>query len=371
MIGGDSQLDLTSLASLVALTPDWPAFARAYPGDAYAMTSTTVQAVIAIYGAYDLPAWQRYTLGTTNKGSLEQFLGGAPDQVPGAPPRMDNLTHALSGALLAKAVAPSHIRPGSPSLGQRMLASTVATGVVPDLDFVVTWISPLSYLFHHRGVTHSLVMLPLWAVLLGALWSWLHARNLRLWRDYAGIFAMGIALHIAGDVITSYGTQVFAPLSNVRYTLSTTFIIDLWLMALLAAGLAIALYFRRSRLPAVLACMAVVAYVGFQSQLRERALETGELAGQDHESCTRKLGGGLEVHQAHGLAELEVLAPTLSEAPSFEAALLDVVVLVLADRHALMRDVRHAQHQVGQARLDLAELFRHLSLEAFPRTHVR
>ena len=130
---------------------------------------------------------------------------------------MDNLTHALSGALLAKAVAPSHIRPGSPGLGQRMLASTVATGVVPDLDFVVTWISPLSYLFHHRGVTHSLVMLPLWAVLLGALWSWLHARNLRLWRDYAGIFAMGIALHIAGDVITSYGTQVFAPLSNVRY----------------------------------------------------------------------------------------------------------------------------------------------------------
>ena len=188
---------------------------------------------------------------------------------------MDNLTHALSGALLAKAVAPSHIRPGSPSLGQRMLASTVATGVVPDLDFVVTWISPLSYLFHHRGVTHSLVMLPLWAVLLGALWSWLHARNQRLWRDYAGIFAMGIALHITGDVITSYGTQVFAPLSNVRYTLSTTFIIDLWLMALLAAGLAIALYFRRTRLPAVLACIAVVAYVGFQSQLRERALEAG------------------------------------------------------------------------------------------------
>ena len=80
-IGGDSAG--ATLASLVALTPDWPAFARAYPGDAYAMTSTTVQAVVAIYGAYDLPAWQRYTLGTTNKGSLEQFLGGAPDQVPG------------------------------------------------------------------------------------------------------------------------------------------------------------------------------------------------------------------------------------------------------------------------------------------------
>lgn len=188
---------------------------------------------------------------------------------------MDNLTHALSGALLAKAVAPVRPAPGSPTLGQRMLASTIATGVVPDLDFVVGWISPLSYLFHHRGVTHSLVMLPLWALLLGALWSWLHARNLRLWRDYAGIFAMGIALHIAGDVITSYGTQVLAPLSDLRFTLSTTFIIDLWLLGILAAGLALAMSARRSRVPALFACLAVVSYIGFQALQRERALEIG------------------------------------------------------------------------------------------------
>lgn len=84
---------------------------------------------------------------------------------------MDNLTHVLSGVLLAKATAPARPARGSPSLGQRMLASAIATGVVPDLDFVVTYFSPLSYLFYHRGVTHSFVMLPLWAVLLGALWS--------------------------------------------------------------------------------------------------------------------------------------------------------------------------------------------------------
>ena len=181
---------------------------------------------------------------------------------------MDNLTHALSGALLAKAVAPGRIRPGSPGYGQRMLAAVVATGVVPDLDFVVTWISPLSYLFHHRGVSHSLVMLPLWAVLLGALWSWLHAHNLRLWRDYAGIFAMGIALHITGDVITSYGTQVFAPITNVRYSLSTTFIIDLWLLGLLAAGLAVALSGRPSRGPAGVRLLPGGWYIGVQNMLR-------------------------------------------------------------------------------------------------------
>ncbi len=188
---------------------------------------------------------------------------------------MDNLTHALSGALLAKATAPVRPDRGSPSLGQRMLACTIATGVVPDLDFIAGYLSPLSYLFYHRGVSHSFVMLPLWAILLGALWSWLQARNLRLWRDYAGIFAMGIALHITGDLITSYGTQIFAPLSTTRYALSTTFIIDLWLMGLLAVGLVIAVSARNSRWPAVIACLAVVGYIGFQSVLRERVLEFG------------------------------------------------------------------------------------------------
>ncbi len=86
---------------------------------------------------------------------------------------------------------------------------------------------------------------------------------------------MGIALHITSDLITSYGTQIFAPLSTMRYTLSTTFIIDLWLMGLLTVGLVIALSVRNSRLPAVIACFAVIGYVGFQSVLRERALEFG------------------------------------------------------------------------------------------------
>jgi inner membrane protein len=36
----------------------------------------------------------------------------------------------------------------------------------PDLDFVIGFLGPVAYLQFHRGVTHSLLMLPLWALVL-------------------------------------------------------------------------------------------------------------------------------------------------------------------------------------------------------------
>ena len=81
-VGGDSAGG--TLAALVALTQDMPAFANKYPEDAYAAVSSKVKVVVPIYGVYDMMPWWRYTLGTGNKGSLEQFIGGTPDEIPGA-----------------------------------------------------------------------------------------------------------------------------------------------------------------------------------------------------------------------------------------------------------------------------------------------
>jgi inner membrane protein len=57
------------------------------------------------------------------------------------------------------------------------------------------------------------LLLPLWA--LGA--AWLLAKLVRApggWRALYGLCAAAIALHIACDVITNFGTMVFAPLSD-------------------------------------------------------------------------------------------------------------------------------------------------------------
>ena len=183
---------------------------------------------------------------------------------------MDTLTHALSGALLARATAgDARALP----LARRIALGTVAAAF-PDADFVMSLGSPIAYLLNHRGVTHSLVVLPIWAWLLAWLASRLW-RDPRGWRPYFAVAAMGVGIHIAGDLITSYGTMIFAPLSDARFALGTTFIIDPYFSGIILAGLAASGLWRASRTPAIAACAALVAYVGFQALLRHQAIEAG------------------------------------------------------------------------------------------------
>ncbi len=186
---------------------------------------------------------------------------------------MDTLTHALSGALLARATAPKD-GPDVLPLRRRILLGFLAAAA-PDLDVVAHLMSPLSHLVHHRGITHSLLILPLWALLLGWLCSKLW-RDERGWRAYAGIIALGIGAHIAGDVITSYGTMIFAPFSDLRYEISTTFIIDRWFSGIILLGLIGALIWRASRVPAAVGLAVLFAYVGFQYALKQQAIDFGE-----------------------------------------------------------------------------------------------
>jgi len=182
---------------------------------------------------------------------------------------MDTLTHALSGALLARATAPKDAPPRS--IPRRVAAGFFAAAA-PDLDFVLAFVSPLVYLEQHRGPTHSLVLLPLWSLLL----SWLLARILREprgWRALYGVTALALGAHILGDLITSFGTIVFSPVSDARYAWGTTFIIDLWFTGIILAGLLVSLAWRHSRLPAVAASVVLVGYVGFQAVLKEQALD--------------------------------------------------------------------------------------------------
>lgn len=178
---------------------------------------------------------------------------------------MDTLTHALSGALLARAVVP----PGRPAA--RYVAAGFLACAAPDLDFLAAW-SPIDYLVYHRGVTHSLVLLPLWAFAL----AWLLSKILREpggWRALYWLSAAALALHIAADLITSFGTQILAPFSDWRAAIGTTFIIDLWFSGIIVAGLVASALFRRSRAPAVVGLGILLAYVGLQYLLKQAALD--------------------------------------------------------------------------------------------------
>jgi inner membrane protein len=185
---------------------------------------------------------------------------------------MDTLTHALSGALLARATAG---RDAPPASVPRRVAAGFFAAAAPDLDIVFALFGPLTYLLNHRGVTHSLLMLPLWALPL----SWVLAKLLRHpggWRALYGVCALSLAIHIAGDLITSFGTMILAPVSQWRADIGTTFIIDLWFTGIILAGLVASAIWRRTRIPAIAALLLLAGYVGFQAVLKERALQFGK-----------------------------------------------------------------------------------------------
>ena len=191
---------------------------------------------------------------------------------------MDTLTHALSGALIARATAPGNPGPTQLATARRVAIGFLA-GAFPDIDIVGAALSPVAYLYHHRGITHSILLLPLWAWLLALLSARLDGSRLT-WRAYFGVIALAIAAHIAGDLITSFGTMILAPFSDRRFELSTTFIIDLWFTGIILAGLLASALWRRSRVPAVIASCVLVGYVGLQWAARGQAIDFGERHAQ-------------------------------------------------------------------------------------------
>lgn len=153
---------------------------------------------------------------------------------------VDTLTHALSGALLARVSVPLHTKRDALPAHARVLAGAAAAAF-PDVDIILRLFGTLTYLDRHQGLTHSLVMLPLWAWLLAVAMARLYRRyggRPLPWQAFLAPVALGLLVHIAGDFITAYGLQLFAPLSDTRHALPLAFVIDPWISLILLGGLA-------------------------------------------------------------------------------------------------------------------------------------
>lgn len=184
---------------------------------------------------------------------------------------MDTLTHALIGATVARATAPADNNPATLPMPTRLWLGGLAAAF-PDSDYITVFIDPLSFISDwHRAETHSFIMLPLWALLLGLLSARLLKRQSQ-WREISLICALSITSHILSDLITSWGTQIFAPFSNYRAGLGTTFIIDPYLSFIVLTGLVVST-FKGSRTIARAAVALLVGYVGMQGVLKWQAYE--------------------------------------------------------------------------------------------------
>ena len=148
---------------------------------------------------------------------------------------MDPVTHALSGAVLAGAILPNY---EDEQAGRTARWTIILGAIFPDIDVLANPFDPDHFgtIRIHRSVTHSLVCLPVWALLFALLAGWYCRRRgiaAPPRRILGVLFGLGIALHILFDCITSFGTMVWSPISWTRVEWDWTFIIDLTLMGVL------------------------------------------------------------------------------------------------------------------------------------------
>jgi membrane-bound metal-dependent hydrolase YbcI (DUF457 family) len=147
---------------------------------------------------------------------------------------MDTITHAFAGALLGKGLFTTR-RSESPTehssqAGVAIFAVTLGSAF-PDVDIIFDRFihDNLAMLKYHRYITHSLILLPVWALLLTPLIRW-GARKFGysppsfLWTALAT--AVGIASHLLLDLVTSFGTMIWSPISRARPAWDILFIVD-------------------------------------------------------------------------------------------------------------------------------------------------
>src|SRR5467141_492235 len=152
---------------------------------------------------------------------------------------MDTITHGIAGALIGKAMFRGEDMFASHPVNRgRILTWSLMIGeIFPDSDVLRDFFSSdkLLIVTWHRSITHSLVMLPLWALLLAGI-----TRVIARWRKWeapsfaalSAIYAVGMLSHILLDLVTSFGTMIWSPLQWSRPAWDLIFIVDFTLTAI-------------------------------------------------------------------------------------------------------------------------------------------
>jgi inner membrane protein len=178
---------------------------------------------------------------------------------------MDTITQGLLGAVTAQ-------------LGFRQRigrdAGWLAAGaaIVPDLDILIYPLINLSgseegefaRMVYHRGLSHSLLMVPVLALMVTFIWWWFRRglKNQVRFRLLYGCIFVALLSHPLLDWCTSYGTQLFAPLSSRRFALDALPIIDIIYTPLLILTLTLCYVLRRAKIGTGKAALKM-GWIGF------------------------------------------------------------------------------------------------------------
>ncbi len=186
---------------------------------------------------------------------------------------MDTITHTLTGAIIAKAI-------GDEKIGNWGTIAGLAMGFFPDSDFVLGLFNRQSYLEYHRDFTHSLILVPFYAL----FFSWLFVKISKrptFWSFYK-ICLPVLVSHVILDLLTSYGTMILSPFFEHRFSWDLVFIIDLVFSGIIFFPLMVSIFWKNK---AQWICrgslIGLILYILFCWTQHHRAIELAEAFGKN------------------------------------------------------------------------------------------
>jgi inner membrane protein len=186
---------------------------------------------------------------------------------------MDNLTHTLTGLALARA--------GLNKFPRATLLAIIAANI-PDID-MVSWLQgPLRTLEIHRGYTHSLIGLPVMALLAVGITAGVSRRRLP-WLLAWLIGCICVGSHLLLDLFTSYGIRLLLPFSSRWFYLDLFSLVDwivlavlliAWAGPFLSSLVSSEMGDRRSsgKGLAIFALVFFASYAGFRALMHQRVM---------------------------------------------------------------------------------------------------
>ncbi len=186
---------------------------------------------------------------------------------------MDSITHALTGAVIAKAIDEKKVENWG-------IIAGLAMGYFPDIDFVLGLFNRKFYIQYHRDFTHSLILIPFYAFFFSWLFKKLSKRD-----DFWGFYKItltSLLSHVILDLLTSYGTMIFSPFHEMRFSWDLLFIIDLIFSGIIFLPFIVSIFYKpKGKWICRGSIIGASIYVLFCFFQHEKAIESGDRFSKD------------------------------------------------------------------------------------------
>lgn len=197
---------------------------------------------------------------------------------------MDPVTQGAFGAIFAQTISEK----------KKILFGSIVgccAGLAPDLDiFIRSATDPLLKLEYHRQFTHSLIFIPIGALIV-TFFSRILFKKYLSWGETYFFSLLGFATHGLLDACTSYGTQLLWPFSSERISWNYISVVDPFLTIPVILAIIFAIIMKNQYLT-LFGILYILIYLTFGAIQENRAEFAGKfianLRGHNGKNLTVK-----------------------------------------------------------------------------------